>query len=82
MNGTVTDRISHLVTVFASQRHAGGMVGCAGCEVEGLCGGGCMAQSHAATGSIACKPHDDFCLLMRATFRSSVRRHLDAAPAT
>ncbi len=65
-----------------AQRHAGGMVGCAGCEVEGLCGGGCMAQSHAATGSIAGKPHDDFCLLMRATFRSSVRRHLDAAPAT
>ncbi|CAD5366162.1 Elp3 domain-containing protein [Rubrivivax sp. A210] len=58
-------------------RHAGGMAGCAGCEVEGLCGGGCMAQSHAATGSIAGKPHDDFCLMMRATFRNGVRRHLE-----
>lgn len=64
-----------------ARRHAGGVAGCAGCEVEGLCGGGCMAQSHAATGSIAGKPHDDFCLLMRATFRSRLRRHLEAEPA-
>lgn len=65
-----------------ARRHAGGMAGCAGCEVEGLCGGGCMAQSHAATGSIAGKPHDDFCLMMRATFRNSLLRHLDAQSST
>ena len=65
-----------------ARRHAGGMNGCAGCEVEGLCGGGCMAQSHAATGSIAGKPHDDFCLMMRGTFRSSLLRHLDARSPT
>jgi radical SAM protein with 4Fe4S-binding SPASM domain len=65
-----------------AQHRAGGMEGCGGCEVEGLCGGGCMAQSHAATGSISRKPHEDFCLLMRSTFRSSVRRHLDASAST
>jgi radical SAM protein with 4Fe4S-binding SPASM domain len=46
--------------------------GCAGCEVEGLCGGGCMAQSTRATGNARGNPGPDFCTLVRGIFRRSV----------
>jgi len=71
---------SHRIPVPAevAARHAGHVDGCSGCEVEGLCGGGCMAQSKMATGSIARKPSDYFCLLMKSTFRRAVQQGLQA----
>lgn len=45
---------------------------CAGCEVEGLCGGGCMAQSTLATGKALGNPGPVFCTLVRGIFRHSV----------
>lgn len=57
-------------------RHAGGVDGCSGCEVEGLCGGGCMAQSRQAHGSVSRKPSDYFCRMMKGTFRDAVQQGL------
>jgi len=53
--------------------HVGHIKGCEGCEVEGLCGGGCMAQSVWTTGDPNRKPGLLFCELMQKTFRKSVR---------
>lgn len=52
-------------------RIAGNLEGCFGCIVEGLCAGGCMAQSVAAAGHIFARPNDFFCRLIRNTFRHS-----------
>jgi len=38
---------------------------CSGCEVEGLCGGGCTAQSARATGNARGNPGPVFCTLVR-----------------
>jgi uncharacterized protein len=59
-------------------RHAGAVDGCSGCEVEGLCGGGCMAHSRLAHGSVARKPPDDFCRMMKGVFRDAVHERLQA----
>ncbi len=71
---------AHRIPVPAdvAQRHAGHVNGCSGCEVEGLCGGGCMAQSKQATGSISNKPSDYFCMMMQSTFRNAVQQQLQA----
>ncbi|MFG5408966.1 radical SAM protein [Piscinibacter sakaiensis] len=63
------------------RRHAGEVDGCAGCEVEGLCGGGCMAQSRMAHGSVARKPSDYFCRMMKGSFRDAVEAGLQARAA-
>ena len=51
---------------------------CTGCEVEGLCGGGCTAQSVRATGSARGNPGPVFCTLVRGIFRKSVAELLGA----
>jgi len=61
------------------QRFAGQIRGCAGCEVEGLCGGGCLAQAVCGTGDLAHDPASTFCTLVRTTFRDSVGALLDTA---
>ncbi|MHA7774844.1 radical SAM protein [Roseibium sp. M-1] len=55
-------------------RHAGNVDGCSGCEVEGLCGGGCMAQGQMTTGSLSSKSADYFCMMMKQSFRREVAR--------
>jgi uncharacterized protein len=52
---------------------------CAGCEVEGLCGGGCLAQGTRATGSAKGNPGPVFCTLARGIFRHSAVRLMDPA---
>jgi len=59
--------------------HVGHIKGCEGCEVEGLCGGGCMAQAVWTTGEVDRKPGLMFCELIRDTFRKSVRDMLQDA---
>lgn len=49
---------------------------CRGCEVEGLCGGGCSAQSIRATGQLLGNPGPVFCTLVRGVFRHSMRQLL------
>lgn len=57
-------------------RIPGNLEGCSGCVVEGLCSGGCMAQSVAAAGNTHAKPGDFFCGLIRNTFYRSIERLL------
>src|SRR6266540_6308003 len=50
---------------------------CSGCGVEGLCGGGCTAQSVRATGNARGNPGPVFCTLVRGIFRKSVAKLLE-----
>lgn len=59
--------------------HVGRIKGCEGCEVEGLCGGGCMAQAVWTTGEVDRKPGLVFCELIRKTFRKSIKDMLQDA---
>lgn len=60
------------------QRRTGDQVdGCAGCEVEGLCGGGCTAQSVRASGNAYGNPGPVFCTLVRGVFRRSMHHLLE-----
>ncbi len=46
--------------------------GCQGCEIEGLCGGGCMAQGTRAAGGSMGNPGPVFCTLARGIFRYQI----------
>lgn len=59
--------------IHVKERVGGKIEACSGCEVEGLCGGGCMAQSVRNTGSTFGSPGAFFCDVMTETFRQSVR---------
>lgn len=63
------------------QRSGDRVDGCGGCEVEGLCGGGCTAQSVRATGDAYGNPGPLFCNLVRGLFRRSLEGLLDDASA-
>jgi uncharacterized protein len=62
------------------QRTAGNIESCRGCEVEGLCGGGCAAQSVRNSGSTFGNPGALFCNTMIKVFKETVRTI--NAPAT
>jgi len=62
------------------QRRAGNMLGCHGCEIEGLCGGGCAASSHASSGDIFASPDPLFCAVMQSVFRKCLDHQLTAQP--
>lgn len=64
-----------LPEIYAA-RSAGNLPECGGCAVEGLCGGGCMAQSIAVTGRPDGTPGNAFCDLMRGTFHDLVTEYL------
>jgi radical SAM protein with 4Fe4S-binding SPASM domain len=59
-------------------RCAGNLPGCRGCEIEGLCGGGCAAQSYAACGNVFGTPPPLFCALIRRVFFTCLEHHLEA----
>lgn len=61
-------------------RRAGNLPGCRGCEIEGLCGGGCAAQSYAHCGDVFGNPDPLFCALIRGVFHTCLE-HLMAARA-
>jgi uncharacterized protein len=72
-----------LIPPVLQQRTGDRVDGCAGCEVEGLCGGGCTAQSVRATGAAYGNPGPVFCTLMRGVFRRSMQHLMEdlaAAP--
>lgn len=53
-------------------RGPGNIAGCEGCEIEGLCGGGCAAQSAWTAGHARERPGGAFCEWMIEGFRQSV----------
>jgi uncharacterized protein len=71
---SATNRIP--LPLFAEQRSGGRLAACDGCEVEGLCGGGCMAQSLRIAGAPNERPGNLFCDLMTSVFRQSVKEVL------
>ena len=55
-----------------SARHApaprvGDLAACADCDIRYLCGGGCRARAHFATGDVEAR--DPYCALMRTFYR-------------
>jgi uncharacterized protein len=63
------------------ERRAGNLTECRGCEVEGLCGGGCAAQSYASYGDVFATPEPLFCATMRSVFRKCLEHTLSSAQA-
>lgn len=57
-----------------SSRTVGTVKGCDGCEIQGLCGGGCAVDAKEQTGDWY--RHPEHCTLDRALFRSMVRSSL------
>jgi radical SAM protein with 4Fe4S-binding SPASM domain len=73
-----------IIPPVLQQRTGDRVDGCAGCEVEGLCGGGCTAQSVRASGDAYGTPGPVFCTLVRGLFRRSMHNLLEdlaAGPA-
>ena len=58
------------------ERRPGNIAGCEGCEIEGLCGGGCAAQSVWTSGNPRERPGGAFCEWLIEGFRQSVASFL------
>ncbi len=54
------------------KRSIGGIIGCEDCEIEGLCKGGCLAQSLLTHHNPLCKPSSYYCSMMKRIFKKTV----------